>query len=321
LRTGLRLVGIVCATCLLASCSSAPAQNSQPGQQGQPGQTDQAQPPGVAANASGLSLVAVTVSTTPADAGFQNVDVFFGVRNNGTDIVKTEGANVVLAIAEGRTYSAQGGGYYGYGTFLPPGITVCGDMGGPFSAGFKSVPAAATLQTLSFSGTNAVSGLDKPIGSCPTPSLGNAGASAEARSPSQPSLPGFAMKFVSNVGGGQFVGPGGQPAAAGFTVTVTVSNHATLDALSLMAFVITSKGFVVTADWSVPSPSACSSSFSVGPGQSGDISYCFRSVDQNGKDIGTPLGLLLVSDQGSYSNGGVTHYLPAGAYGIVTLPH
>ena len=319
MRPGLRFVAIVSLACLLASCSSSPIQT------GQPDQTlrvDQAQPPGVTANGSGLSLVPVTVSTTPADAGFQNVDVFFGVRNNGTDIVEAPGflTYAVLGIAEGRTYSA-GGGYYGHGTFLPPGITVCGDIGGPFSAGFKSVPAAATLRTLSIS-SDLVSGLDKPIGSCPTPSLGNAGASAEARSPSQPSLPGFAMKFDSNVGGGQFVEADGMgPAAAGFTVTVTVSNHATLDALKLFAYVITSKGFVVVADGSVSSPSACSSSFSVGPGQSGDISFCFISVDQKGNDIGTPLGLLLVSDQGSTSAGGVTHYLPAGAYGIVTLPH
>jgi hypothetical protein len=313
-------LGLAAITILVVGCAGQTPTNSP--FQAQPDQTlrvDQAQPPDVTANGSGLSLVPVTVTTTPADAGFQNVVVFFGVRNNGTDIVETGGLNPVLAIAEGRTYLG-GGGYNGYGTFLPPGITVCGDHGGPFGAGFESVPAAATLQTLSLS-SDLVSGLDKPIGSCPTPSLGSAGASAEARSPSQPSLPGFAMKFDSSVGGGQFVEADGMGlAGAGFTVTVTVSNHATLDALKLLAFVITSKGFVVAADGSVRSP-ACSSSFSVGPGQSGDISFCFIFVDQKGNDIGTPLGLLLVSDQGSLSQGGVTHYLPAGAHGIVTLPH
>lgn len=310
LRTSLRLVAIVSAACLLASCSSSPAQTNQPdqpGQQGQPGQTDQTQPPDVTANGSGLSLVPVTVSTNPADAGFQNVDVFFGVRNDGTDIVGTKnGYDVTLAIAEGRTYSA--GGNFNFDGPLPPGITVCGNYSGPFRASFTAVPAAATLQTLSMS-SDLVSALDKPIGSCPSPSLGTAGPSAEARSLSQPSLPGFAMKFDSLEGGGQFDYKGAT--AAGFTAIVTVNNHATLDALTLLPFVITSKGFVVYYDnFEHFTNAACEDKVStVGPGQSRDIRYCFLTVDDQGNDIGTPLGLLLVS--ASSDN----------AYGIVALPH
>ena len=257
---------------------------------------------GVTPSSTGVSLIPLSVDKKPSGDGWQEVSVDLGIKNSGSDITGATVNSPTLTIAEGQTYTPDIWLLEGP---LPPGITICGDYGGPFAAHFSQVPVAGTPKTLSMS-SELTADLSSPVGSCPAPSMSGIASSAEAKSGSNASDPGFSISFAGLQTGGNFDYKGAT--APGFTVNLTVANHDSLNAITLVAYVLTDKGYLAYYDnfEHFTNPNCEDKISTVGPGQTRAIPYCFLTVDDQGNNIGNPLAVLLVSSAQDAAYGLVT---------------
>ena len=240
-----------------------------------------------------FGAVAVQVSNGTNSNGMPALIVQFGLRNDSPQLRLAPSVTPRLDIAEGRSYTTADYPFHGSAhsaTPVPPGLTICGDGGGPFDALFYDVPAAGHPSDVVWLqnplSQNNVSNLlpstdMATIVPCGAPNVAGLSGNAD-----------FTLALKSLAIADEY--PQGQ---------VTVANTSTLDPLPLAGriWALTDMGYAVR--------SICpdNGDQTVGPGQTTDVPICFQKasdgdVEQGKKfPLGSAVAIMAVAADGTFA--------------------
>jgi hypothetical protein len=258
-----------------------------------------------------VRTVVIRVVETASDPGYNNVVIYLGLTNTGSEVGSTPdtwGLVPTLEVAEGRSYEATVNGIIHDVVPVPPGTTVCGSGQGAFHVGFLHVPAAAHPSKLDIPG-NGKTGITEvdltaPLGSCPAPVVGDQTSFESV--PASGADPGFSVSVTGPMVSFQDTDT---EASQGYKVPITVANKSTLDTLALAPgsgpdgiggiWAVTDRSYLTSRRPLYRND--CDDNLDVGPGQTRKIAMCFVTGEGNGpRDTGTPIALLVVSASGAY---------------------